>query len=156
MDPIWDLSKLADDDLPRLWGEVMEAMLDRGVVTTRNNPIADLGEKIAAEHLGGRVVGSNAKGYDVKVGSRRIQVKAARITGKSAGLSPIRSRDFDAVVVVLFDPGLRVIEILELDRKYAEQCWKHSEYVSAYLLSLSKIRKHPRTRSIEIQPKWRE
>lgn len=151
-----DLKRIADDQLPRLWGEVMEEMLDRKIVTSRNHPIASLGERVAAEHLNGTLAPPNTKGYDLRVGRRKIEVKAVRDTGNRSNLSPIRGEDFSAVVVVVFDPFLRVTEILELRRRYVAECWRHSKHVNGYILTLQKVRKHPKARHIDILSRWRQ
>lgn len=105
-----DLSRTADEELPRIWGEVTEEMLARKIITSRNHPIASLGERVAAEHLGGILAPPNTKGYDLLVGRKKIEVKAVRE--------------------------------------------RHSDHVNGYILTLQKIRKHPRTRPIDVLPKW--
>lgn len=152
-----DLAKLADDELPRLWGELMEEMRDREIVSSGNSPIADIAERVAAEHLGGAPAARNTAGYDLKVGRQRVQVKGIRLTAtRKSSLSPIRSDAYDAVVVVVFDPVLRVKEILRVTKRWVPECGHWSSHVNGHVLSLSKVRGHPRTKSIDVAPKWRE
>ena len=150
-----DLDQIADDQLPRIWGEVMEEMLGRGIITSRNHPIASLGERVAADHLKGALAPPNTKGYDLRVGRRKIQVKAVRDSGTRTNLSPVRSEDFSAVVVVVFDLVLRVTEILEISKRNIADCWRYSDHVNGHIPNLRKIRGHPKAKRIDVLPKWR-
>jgi hypothetical protein len=150
-----ELANLRDDELPRLWGELMEEMRNRGIVHSGNSPIADIAERVAAEHLNAKSAARNTAGYDLVRGCRRIQVKGIRVTpGRRSSLSPIRSDAYDSVVVVVFDPVLRVNEILEIPKRLVRDCGRWSRHVNGQVLSLSKIRKHPKAHSIPVRPKW--
>ncbi len=139
-DPTPDLLRLADDDLPRLWGEVMEEMRARGIVSSANNPIADIAERVTMDHFGGELAPRNTRGYDLKVGRKRIQVKGIRlVSARRTNLTPIRSKEFESVVVVVFDPVLRVTEILEISRRAAAGCWRESKHVNGYVLTLPRV-----------------
>ncbi len=103
-----NLSALADDDLLRLWTRVMDELLQRGVVRTANNPIADYAESLVATRLDLQLAGRSTAGYDaIARDGTRFQIKARRLLRENANrrLSPIRNLDhdiFDVLVVVLF------------------------------------------------------
>ena|SRR5215216_3366846 len=105
-----DLSALSDGELIAVFGDVMAALRERGVVRSDNNPIADIAERLVADYYGGKLAAPNEKSYDVVArDGRKLQVKALRLTRPSAsGLSPFRSHDFDAAVIVVFHRDMRV------------------------------------------------
>lgn len=152
---IFDLKSLRDDQLPRLWGEVMEEMLSRGVIHSRNNPISDIAETVVQDHLGGTLANPGTKAYDLKVGRKRIQVKGRRLGGRPSNLSVIRSEDFDELAVVVFDPSLVVVEILRLSKTNARTIWRRDNHQNGFILTLQKVRNHPNTRHVEVKPRWR-
>jgi hypothetical protein len=148
---------IADDtELPRLWGMVMEEMRDRGIIHSGNSPIADIAEFAVTEHLPrAKLAPPNTPGYDVKQGRKRIQVKAARITGnRRSNLSPLRSDQFDELAVVLFDSHLAIIELMKTDRASALECCTWSPHINGHVPRISRIRKHPKTIQIHIDPEW--
>src|SRR5689334_1928046 len=46
------LETIPDQQLPRLWAAVMRTMRDRGIIRSGNGPVADIGERLAADLLG--------------------------------------------------------------------------------------------------------
>lgn len=106
--------KLTDRQLLELHCSVMEALRQRGVVRSSNNPVADYTETLVARALHATLsVGSQA-GYDaVGQDGTRYQVKGRRLTAtnKSTQLSAIRNleRDpFDQLAAVVYDSNLVV------------------------------------------------
>jgi hypothetical protein len=148
---IVDLSKLDDERLILLFGEVMAAMRERGIVRSANNPIADIAERLVADHFHGELAAPNEKGYDVLANGRRLQVKALRKTRHSrSNLSAIRSHDFDAIVAVVFESDMRLRELVEvplevvLDRQTWSETWKaHRLSVTNSLLADPRVRRIP-------------
>jgi hypothetical protein len=154
---IVDFARLRDDELPRLWGELMEEMRAREIITSGNSPIADIAERVVIDHLGGDLAPRNTAGHDVRIGRRRVQVKGLRQTSaRKSSLSPIRSQNYSEVVVVVFDPGLRVLEILRTLKRWVPECGHWSQHVNGHVLSLSKLRRHPRTKQVDVAPRWRD
>ncbi len=74
------------------------------MVRTFNSPIGDIAEELVALHYGGERSSFSQKTWDVRVGTKLLQVKSLRRNegGKRRNLSPIRSDDgYDAVIVVV-------------------------------------------------------
>lgn len=105
-----NLGPLNDEELIALWGEVMAAMLERGIVHSGNNPIADIAERLVADHYGVDPEPPNQKGFDVKTpDGERVQVKALRRTKSgSTGLSAIRSTEFEILAAVIFGADMKL------------------------------------------------
>ena len=120
-----NLSRLTDPELLHTWGRVMEELRDRDIVQSGNSPIADVAETVVEHQYKGKKAPPNTRGWDVKVKSRRIQVKALRQAGrKRSQLSPIRSDEYEAVVVVVFDAQLHVRVSWELPEGGGQRVWE--------------------------------
>jgi len=106
------LDNRTDAELIALYGEVMSALLERGVVRSGNNPIADMAERIIADYYGVEPQPPNNKSFDVLTPDGiRIEVKALRRTKPTRrGLSPLRTLDFDYVTIVVFAADMRLEE----------------------------------------------
>ena len=151
-----NLARLTDPELLHTWGRLMELLRDRGIVQSGNSPIADVAETVVVEHYGGERAPPNTRGWDVRVGRRRLQVKALRqARRKRSQLSPIRSEDYDAVVVVVFDAELHVKEIWEIPRRAVPEVSRRSDWVNGRLPSLNRIRGHRLAKQIPVKRRWR-
>lgn len=86
---------------------VIDELLRRGLVRTRNAPLGDLVEAIALCAYGGVLAPNSEKSYDLLTGEgRRVQVKARLVDPadrRSQQFSVFRSWDFDLAVFVLLD-----------------------------------------------------
>lgn len=102
-----DLSRLSTRDLLRLYADILTALVERGVVRSRNAPAGDLAEYLVATAYAGELAPPSEKSWDVRTDGRRLlQVKARLIAAgdnKSHVYSPFRSWDFDACVFLLLD-----------------------------------------------------
>jgi hypothetical protein len=117
----------------------MAELRARAIVRSGNNPIADIAERLVADYYGGTVAPPNEKGFDVltKAGER-LQVKALRRTQKGrTTLSPLRSHEFDAVVIVVFELDMRVVEALHVPLSVVEARQGWSSTWQAHRLSLT-------------------
>ncbi len=110
--PKTSLDSKTDAELIALYGEVMSALLQRGVVRSGNNPIADMAERIIADYYGVIPQPPNNKSFDVLTpDGTKVEVKALRRTKPTRrGLSPLRTLDFDYVAIVVFAADMRLEE----------------------------------------------
>jgi hypothetical protein len=76
------LDELSDDQLIALYGEVMAAMLERGIIHSANHPIADIAERLVADHYGVEPEPPNKKVPDV------IAKDGTRVSGESTSFQP--------------------------------------------------------------------
>jgi hypothetical protein len=137
------------------WAAIMRVLVKRDVVRTQNNPTGDIAEAIVQAHYAGSERGSSSqRGWDVKTAEgERIQVKAMRVTpgARRTNLSPIRDRDYDAVIVVIFDEDFRVTEGLRMTRETVEALFKHVAYVNGVRITITAtVRADPRVETIDL------
>jgi len=113
----YDPARRSTGDLLRDWAAVMRELRKRDVIRTNNNPVGDIAEAIVHGHFGGKRASFSQAGWDVCTpNGERIQVKSIRttLTTKRKNLSPIRDREYDSVVVVVFDEEFQVTDALKL------------------------------------------
>ena len=77
-----------DTELISLYGEVMAALHERGIVRSANTPIADIAERLIADYYGVDRLAPNNKSFDVVApDGSKIEVKALRRTKRNAPAS---------------------------------------------------------------------
>ncbi len=143
----YDLSKRTSAELLADWAGIMRELQQRKVIRTRNNPISDIAEEIVAKHFRGQRGESTQKGWDVRTGQTRIQVKAMRQGGgyRRTTLGVIRGKDFDKVVVVVFpeDFSIDQIKAYEFSKQFVfskmdgVERFPHREHVNGRVINLT-------------------
>jgi len=132
----------------------MAALRERDVIRTSNNPIADIAEALVHKHFGGERGSFNQPGWDVKTPSgERLQVKAMRrlLAGKRRNLSPIRDRNYDAVIAVIFTENFEVESALRMSRELVEELFPHRAYVNGRIISITrKLQANPEVEQIDL------
>jgi hypothetical protein len=147
-------ASLSARELLGAFAAIMRELRTREIVRTNNNPIGDIAEAIVAEHYGGERGSFSQSSWDVRLPSgQRLQVKALRQTtnGTRRNLSPIRSTDYDAVVVVVFDEDFHVVEGLRISRSTVEELFAHRAYVNGRIITLTqRLRDHPEVERLDL------
>lgn len=105
---------LTDRQLLDLHCAVMDALRQRGVIRSANNPVADYTETLVARALNATLAAGSQAGFDaVGPDGTRYQIKGRRLTAanKSTQLSALRnlaSNPFDQLAAVVFNSNLHV------------------------------------------------
>lgn len=126
----WSTSRLL-----RSYVAILEELLRRGVIRTRNAPAGDLAEHVVALAYRGDLAPNSEKSWDVRADDGRLlQVKSRVIfpgVRKSQVFSPFRSFEFDACVFVLFDGrNYEITQAIELPRDSVMDMARRSEWVA--------------------------
>lgn len=96
------------------YAQVLDALRERKVTRSANNPLADYAEGLCARALTLTLVNKATAGYDATdVQGHKIEIKARRLTAENASrqLSAIRGIDlkkFDFVAGILFEADFTV------------------------------------------------
>jgi hypothetical protein len=126
--------------LLRLYAATLTELLRRGVIRTRNAPAGDLAELLVARAYRGELASNAEKSWDVRAADGRLlQVKCRVVSAEpkrgQLGLSPFRSFDFDAVVIVLLDEeSYAVAQAVELPVGVVEENSRHVRLVNGFRL----------------------
>lgn len=132
-----DVKALRTREILRLYAALLEELIERRVVRTRNAPAGDLAETLVAVAYGGTLAPNSEKSWDVAAADgRRLQVKGRLVgphTGRSQIFSIFRSWDFDACVFVLLDASSYDIgSAVEVPVDVARAKARESSWVSGF------------------------
>jgi hypothetical protein len=134
-----DLGVLSVEELLRLSREAVGELRKRGVVRTGNAPVGDYAEWLVRQITGGELAANSTKSHDVvKPGGERLQVKCRVVTDPAKRserqLSPFRSWDCEAVVIVLFDERFGVRRITRLPTEVVTAAARWQEHVRGWIV----------------------
>lgn len=127
------LAELSVGELLALSRGILAELRKREVIRSGNAPAGDYAELLVQRATNGELAPNSQRSWDVRTPEgERLQVKARVVTAPTrAGerqLSVIRSWDFDALVIVLFDDEFRVwratrlaADVLEQQSRFIEQ-----------------------------------
>lgn len=137
-----DLTQSSVAELGRLYRRILAEMRDRGVIRTGNAPIGDYAEWLVAKATGGELAPNSQQSWDIRLpGGDRLQVKSRFVVDqKKAGqrqLSPFRSWDFEAAVIVLFDDDFLVWRAAKLDLATLKKDARYVKHVNGHRVKAS-------------------
>lgn len=138
---------LTDWQLLDLHCAVMDALRQRGVIRSANNPVADYTETLVARALNATLATGSQAGFDaVGPDGTRYQIKGRRLTAanKSTQLSALRnlqSNPFDQLAAVVFNSNLHVeyaalipLDVVQRLGRYRAHTNSHTLYFRRSLL----------------------
>ena len=111
-----DLSKLHFRDLLITFGKILDELKRRGVVRSRNNPVADYAEWLVSKTFGYGLQPNSNSGFDAMDSAGvKYQIKSRRLhpSNKSRQLGVIRNledKKFNFLIAVLFNKDFSVLE----------------------------------------------
>jgi hypothetical protein len=137
-----NLNNLSVKSLLIQFADTLDELKLRGVVRTRNNPVADYAEWLAVDALGLTLERNSKSGFDAKNNKgERFQIKGRRLdeTNKSRQLSVIRNLDaqeFDYLIGIIFDHDFLVMEAYKIPYKLVGKYARFSEHQNGHILQL--------------------
>jgi len=140
--PALNLQQSTVQELLRLYADVLDALRERGVMRTRNNPVADYAEWLVSRRLVLSLASSSRAGYDARASDgTRYQIKSRRLDPPNASrqLSVIRNlhtAEFDYLVGVLFDRDFSVREAYVIPHSIIGDHASFSQHVNGHRLTL--------------------
>lgn len=89
-----ELNRMNETELLQTNGSVIDELIRRGVIKTRNNPVGDYTEWLVSKRLALKMKGNSQKSFDaVDTGEMRYQIKGRCSVGGSVQFSPIGNLD---------------------------------------------------------------
>ncbi len=138
----FDPKAISTSDLLGCFADILGELKQRGVVRTRNNPVADYAEWLVAQRLGLSLERNNKFGYDAtNTSGERFQIKSRRLDpfNKSRQLSVIRNLDageFDYLIGILFDRDFTVKEAYKIPHGLIAKYARFSKHQNGHILHL--------------------
>lgn len=134
-----NLTKMSIGELLGLSRKVLAELRKRGVLRAANAPTGDYAEWLVQRATGGRLEPNSKSSWDLETADgERLQVKARVVVNpRDRGqrqLSPFRSWDFNAAVIVLFDDEFEVWKAAWLSVAKLKQCARYAKHVNGNLV----------------------
>jgi hypothetical protein len=116
---------------------ILAVLKEKKVIRSGNAPAGDYAELLVRQAPGGALAPASQKSWDVETPEgERLQVKSRVVTSPDnrgeRQLSPFRSWDFDAGVIVLFDDRFGVWRAAKLAAKTLEENATWIKHVSGW------------------------
>jgi hypothetical protein len=140
-----DLSALTEIELLELHALVLSRLKEIGAVRSKNNPVADLAERLAAKLLGATLVAKSNRSYDLILSADgvdiRYEVKARRLTpdNGSRQLGALRGMDekrFDYLAGILFDESFLPLKAAIAPWEVVKEHATYRPHVNAWVFLL--------------------
>ncbi|MBI4286518.1 MAG: hypothetical protein HY670_11580 [Chloroflexi bacterium] len=139
----YDWKTFANSELLKCFADLLDELKQRGIVRSRNNPVADYGEWLVESHLGFSLERKSKRGFDASdpKSGKRYQIKSRRLdpTNQSTQLSVIRSlaaNEFDYLIGILFDRDFSVREAYKIPHGVIQKYARFSSHQNGYILHL--------------------
>jgi hypothetical protein len=134
-----NLSEMSIGELLGLSRGVLAELRERKVIRTANAPTGDYVEWLVQRATGGVLEANSKRSWDLALPQgQRLQVKARTVVDpRDRGqrqLSPFRSWDFDAAVIVLFDDEFKVWKAACLPTLELEKHARFAKHVNGNLV----------------------
>lgn len=137
-----NLRKHSEQDLLKLYAQIMEELRLRNIVRSGNNPVADYAEAIVAKRLKLKLANNSNRGFDAK-DKRGItyQIKARRITDRNKArqlgvIRNLKNRHFDYLLAAIFNEAFELKELWKIPHKRIEKYARHSRHQNGHILVL--------------------
>lgn len=133
---------MTDVELLQAHGAVIDELIRRKVVRTRNNPIGDYTEWLVCNRLELRQENSSTAAFDAvnRSDGQRYQIKGRQSDAHRVQFSAIRKIDqlgFDFVIAVVFNRDYSIRFAAKLTHAAVQKLSRHQGHVNGHILMLS-------------------
>jgi len=139
---IADLNKYCAKELLQLFSELIEALRNKELIRSTNNPVADFTEYLVAKTFGYSLENNSKEGFDAidKTGIK-YQIKGRRIHSRnnSRQLGVIRNLDkkhFDFLIAVIYGEDFSLLEAYQIPYDLILPYSRFSEHQNGNILIL--------------------
>ena len=144
------LPSATNTELFALYRATLAELRSRRVIRTDNAPTGDYAEHLVVTAFGGALAPNSEKSWDIRTpDNQRLQVKARVVSSPAKRsqlqLSPFRSFDFDAAIIVLLSgDDFAVRRAVRLPAKVVEEAARYVKHVNGWILhATDEVLKHP-------------
>jgi hypothetical protein len=132
-----------DRQLLRYYVDILEELIKRKIIRTRNSPTGDYTEWLVAQKLDLILSDNSTPGYDATdaIGSTRYQIKSRRVhpANPSRQLSPIRNLEaqkFDYLIAVILDRDFGVQLAVKVPHGVIAEYANYRRHVNGHVLHM--------------------
>ena len=137
------LNDTSNQNLMRLYGDVIDELRSRKVIRTGNAPLGDYAEHLFAKAFGWSLANNSAASFDAMDGAGlRFQIKARRLRSNSPGerqlgvMRALPDAKFDMLAAVLFDRRFDVYRAALIPHSVAVERAVYIPHVNGWRLML--------------------
>ena len=138
----YDPKSVSTTELFSNYAEILEELITRKVIRTRNNPVADYSEWLVAKKLGLKLEGNSNPGFDAKDGDcKRYQIKARRLTRKNTSrqlgiIRDLEEKKFDYLIGILFDKSFGIEAAYQVPHHVVVEFGRPNSHQRGHILHL--------------------
>ena len=139
---MFKIRELSTQRLLQNFSDILDELKSRGVVRTRNNPLADYCEWLVSQKIHLKLEANSKSGFDAvdEVGTR-YQVKCRRLdpSHNSRQLGVIRNlgnQEFDYLIGIIFTKDFNVQEAYKIPWGLIQTYARYSEHQNGHILQL--------------------
>jgi hypothetical protein len=138
-----NLNALEPLDLLRGFAAIINELRSRGIMRTKNNPVADYAEWLVSRKLDLRLEDNSRLGHDaIAPDGTRYEIKGRRVKpdDKSVQLSAIRNLDehcFDYLIGVIFEVDFSIRYAAKVPHEVVVERATYRRHTNAHVLHLS-------------------
>lgn len=139
-----DLTQATARELMQVESSIINQLLLRGLVRTRNKPIGDLAEAAVTKAFHGELARNSKASFDFSVGDKLVQVKALQVyKGRAKSkfqFSAFREPfSFDTCVFVAFDENAEIQFAYEVSVETIKQLGRFAKHTNSYTVRYIQI-----------------
>lgn len=134
-----DFQTASTNELFAAYRAILAELRSRGIVRTGNAPTGDYAETLVKVAFSGELAPNSEKSWDVITpAAERLQVKSRLLDNPSRAkqrqLSPIRSWEFDSLVIVLFATDYSIWRAIKIPAVTIKDEGRFSDWVNGQLI----------------------
>lgn len=131
------ISNLSNRELLQQHSSIIEELVNRNVLRTRNNPVADYAEWLVANKLCLTLQTNSKAGYDaVDSSGVTYQIKARRERTQLGVIRNLNQNAFDYLIVVIFHNDFSVKEAYNIPHSIIVNYANHSSHQNGHILCI--------------------
>lgn len=137
-----DFNDMSEKELMMYNSEIMNELKKRGIVRTKNNPIADYCEWFVASKLHWKLQNSSNGGFDaIDSNELRVQIKCRTLengkgTRQLGVIRNLNKNPFDYLIAILFDEKIDVVKGYKISKELITRYSRFSEHQNGHILTL--------------------
>lgn len=136
------ITALSTVELLQSYAAIINELRARGVMRTKNNPVADYSEWLVSNALGLELERNSRAGYDaVGPDNTRYEIKGRRITpdNRSTQLSAIRNleaKSFDFLIGIIFEADFSIKFAAKVPQTVVGEIARYSKHTNSHIMIL--------------------
>ena len=137
-----EFRSISEVELLQTHSAVINELIRRGVVKTRNNPIGDYTEWLVCRQLKLRVQGNSQAAYDaIDPEETRYQIKGRCDSSNAVQLGVIRNLDqhgFDFLVALVFNEDYSIRHAVKISHEAVRSLARYRSHQNGHILTLNR------------------